>query len=149
MSLIPLNFNPNVTHRFLLDLEGSGRNFKQFLKNNNLDFINKKDKGDGTAITDLDYVYVESVNQIMLAVQPNMQDTLVKLLALPDVRYFTHLPQFNNFEFNYAFSNAFKEFALLIIGIIQRKIGVTEGYEYLLEAVTDDYFVIALLMEWY
>jgi hypothetical protein len=68
-------------------------------------------------------------------------------MSLPDVRYFSHIAQFSSPDFVYNFTNAFKEFALMLLGIIQRKVGLKVEYDYILDSITDDYVIISIFIK--
>lgn len=129
-----------MSQKLIVGLEGHGLKFKQFLRNLEVDSTPKYHETG--ARSDLDFVYNEAASQIMMIYEAEPQRFLVRLMQLPDIRFFAHLPQFNYPAFVQLYTEGFREFAMGIMFQIHRILGCRADVEYLLEAIADDYMVV-------
>ena len=125
--------------RYVVALEGHGRIFRMALHNLNIPSVRHayQDKD-----SDLDFVYKDCTSQAMMAMGEDVTAFLPKLMVLPELGAFRHIPVLNDPETSRLFVIAFREYAFMLASIIQRKVGFTQGTDYLLESVAEDYMVI-------
>ena len=126
---------------YVVDLEGCGRIFK-----NNLRIIGFTDRQVPTGVgytEEIKAVYEEIATQLTMIIDGNCELTLKRLTTLPNMSKLQSYIQFQDPERYRFFAESVKIFGFSLLSIINRKISFKTGADYLLEAIADDYAVVA------
>lgn len=129
-----------MSKKIIVGLEGHGLVFKMFLRNIGIDSSQKYHESG--ARSDLEFIYNESASQIVMIYESDPQRFLVRLMQLPDVKFFNHLHLFSDLRFIENFIHGFREFALGLMFQIHKVLGTRSDVDYLLEAIADDYIIL-------
>jgi len=140
-----------VILKYIIDITELGRAYKQKIT----EVLGYATYIPPEAIEHVDYIYKESIMQMVLVMDNHLDDYMLKLVDAPNMSYFAHVKQLNldaaqdQVEWRSILSNVtafklvFKEMALQLAMHIQYTINKENAsVEYLLEAVTDTYIVI-------
>lgn len=125
---------------YIIGLEGCGQYFKMSLRNLGLkdDPVIQRDHSSSV----LDFVYKQCAEQVLIAYEGDERQFLQRLLKLPDLKFFEHIPEFSNAEWVNMFSQCFREFALNLLFRVKRVLGVRVNVDYLLEQIADDFIIL-------
>ncbi len=125
---------------YILGLEGCGQYFKMALRNLGLKETPVVQRDHSSS--ELEFVYKQCAEQILIAYEGDERQFFQRLLLLPDIKFFEHIPQFNDLVWFTALSQHFREFALNLMFRIQRVLGVRVNVDYLLEQIADDFIIL-------
>lgn len=125
---------------YIVGLEGCGQYFKMGLKNLGLSDVPAVQRDHSSS--ELQFVYKQCAEQILIAYECDVRLFAQRLLILPDIKFFEHIPQFHDLVWFSNFSTHFREFALNVIFRIHRVLGLKMNVDYLLEQIADDYIIL-------
>lgn len=123
--------------RFVLDLEGTGKILKHRIVELNL--IGRVHNYNEI----IEFLYKETISQIVLIIDSNIAQFPAKLNSLPDFQHLEHFDELRNPLKLNEYKQAINDFGASLLFRISNKIGITVDSEFLLDAVTDDYIVLS------
>lgn len=91
----------------------------------------------------IDSIYKESLSQMFMVLDNNINEYLLRIVGLPDISFFKHIEEFNDSQTFGRYHDIFKETALLLFHSVNSATNRTgSDVDYLLEAIGIDYVVI-------
>lgn len=126
---------------YIVDLESSGRIFKNNLRI--VGFTNREVPSGYGYKEEINWIYEEIASQLTMIIDGDQESTLKRLLTIPYMGNLGHVTQLQDPERFRFFAESCKIFGFSLISIINRRIHIKEGADYLLEAIADDYAVVA------
>jgi hypothetical protein len=91
----------------------------------------------------LNRVFTESVSQVLMILDNNIDDFLLKLIAIPEMRYFKDIVEFTEESNVERYKSAFKEFAVELGYLVNNTINKQNNQvDYLLESCTYSYIIV-------
>lgn len=123
--------------RFVLDLEGSGKILKHRIVELNL--IGKVHNYNEI----IDFLYKETISQIVLLIDSNIAYYPAKLNSLPDFQHLEHFDELRNPLKLREYKQAISDFGTTLLFKVSNKIGITIDSEFILDAATEDYIVLS------
>lgn len=126
--------------RAIIDLESQGRIFRAGLVN--LGIAGEYVTAAQARITELEYVYNESLSLIFMAHSPSEVEALRNLKNSPFSSTLTFVRSLNNPTNQGAFTELFYQFGMFIFFQLQRYFKNKPHASYLLESATEDYIIV-------
>lgn len=129
-----------INQKFVLTLEGYGYELKNTIRELGVRTI--VDPRNTALVSDLDFVYNECVAQVVLALTPDLPAFFNNLTVIPDFKYFEHIAILHDPNRFRHLCHAVRVFAVGLVTIINRYIGIELNADYLLESVAPDFIII-------
>lgn len=124
-----------AVERYVVDIGFIGKIFK----NEIMKIVSVADHGREA----IDYIYKESISQMVMILDNHLDDYILKLVALPDCNYFSHITELNDLENKRLFSDIFRECAIKLGPVINNAVNKeNSSVEYLLESTSNDYVIV-------
>lgn len=137
---LQVNVAEDYFERHVVDLEGLGYQLYNYLTGLLTDYPNSSDL--------VQFVYKESIAQMVLSMDFNYDEFCLRLIALPDLSMFKHIPAFDYPQVKEQFTVLFKEIALQLFTIVYNATNPMKvRAQYFADAVTLTYVIVVKSFE--
>jgi hypothetical protein len=127
----------------VIGLDREGQNLCDLLEGIGVNATVRRISQATVPLTDVQYVYIELISQILLGLTDNEFEFLEHLKTVPDFRYFEHIEIVRDPVYRQTISDAAKKFGLDLFFRIARTIRLSPTSSYLIEQATRSVVVIA------